>query len=94
MRRSKLMVALAASIPKAQVAAKRRDIAEAAGMNEEDVVVIDGATGVMLLTAEPEQDPDLVDTIRTLLVANRSRLARGLVDEVATDMAWVIQRGA
>lgn len=89
MRRNKLMVALAASTPPTQVATKRRNIAQACGLPEDDVIVIDGATSVTLLPPEP--DSDLVDTVHRVLEANRNRLRKGQLDQVATDIAYAIQ---
>lgn len=89
MGKSRLLVAFAATIPPAQVAAKRRNIADDIGMNEQDVVVIDGATSITLVPSEP--DRDMVDVIRGVLEANESKLRQGNYGLVAEFIAITLQ---
>ena len=91
MGKSRLLVAFAATIPPAQVAAKRRNIADEVGMDEKDVVVIDGATSLTLIPSEP--DRDMVDVIRGVLEANESKLRQGNYGLVAEFIAVTLQQG-
>lgn len=90
MPKNRLLVTFAAALPPTQVAAKRRTIASEVGMDEKDIVVIDGATSLTLVPAEP--DRDMVDMIRGVLDANESKLRQKNYALVAEFIAVALQQ--
>lgn len=91
MRRNKIVVAIAATIPPQQAQARKQGLASALGMNEDDVVVVDGVSGLAVVPDDTPPHQSLTELLAPLLEQNRHRIHRGRFEDVATDLGWAIE---